>query len=141
MKKHLIRGALALALGLFAAPTLAASAADVAATRALLAETVAIPTVKGRGEVPRMAAVIRDKLIAAGFAIERVLEPMPEGEMLQRHPEWIAENKRPFCLPNPAPQRTATMLDFAGWVKSSGATSAPSQEALLRYMAQKFPCK
>ncbi len=50
-------------------------------------------------------------------------------------------NKKPYCLPNPAPQRTATMLDFAGWVKSSGVTASPSQEALLRFMAQKFPCK
>ncbi|MGE0221657.1 MAG: Rap1a/Tai family immunity protein [Acetobacteraceae bacterium] len=52
-----------------------------------------------------------------------------------------AGGKRPFCLPNPAPTRTATMGEFASWVRSSGSTGTPSQEALMRFMGQKFPCK
>ena len=46
----------------------------------------------------RMVSTIMNDLIAAGLAIERVLEPMPDEEMLRRHPEWVDEGKRPFCL-------------------------------------------
>jgi SAM-dependent methyltransferase len=46
----------------------------------------------------RMVSTLLNDLIEAGLAIERVLEPMPDEAMLQHHPEWIDERKRPFCL-------------------------------------------
>lgn len=50
--------------------------------------------------------------------------------------------KRSYCIPNPSPTRQATMAEFAGWVRATPATaSANSQEALLKFMAQRFPCK
>lgn len=46
----------------------------------------------------RMVSTILNDLIAAGFMIERVLEPMPDAELLKRRPDWGHEGKRPFCL-------------------------------------------
>ena len=46
----------------------------------------------------RMVSTLLNGLTEVGLAIERVLEPMPDEAMLQRHPEWIHESKRPFCL-------------------------------------------
>jgi SAM-dependent methyltransferase len=46
----------------------------------------------------RMVSTLLNDLIEAGLAIERVLEPMPDEAMLERHPEWIDERKRPFCV-------------------------------------------
>jgi hypothetical protein len=46
----------------------------------------------------RMVSTLLNGLIEAGLAIERVLEPMPDAEMLRRHPDWADESKRPFCL-------------------------------------------
>jgi SAM-dependent methyltransferase len=46
----------------------------------------------------RMLATLLNGLIDAGLAIERVLEPMPDDAMLQRHPDWIEVRKRPFIL-------------------------------------------
>ena len=53
-----------------------------------------------------------------------------------------AGDKKPFCLPTPAPTRQATMAEFANWVKGLPENKAlNSQVALMRYMAQRFPCK
>ncbi|MGE3270154.1 MAG: class I SAM-dependent methyltransferase [Chloroflexota bacterium] len=46
----------------------------------------------------RMVSTILNNLSDAGLLIERVLEPMPDAEMLARHPEWSQESHRPFCL-------------------------------------------
>ena len=46
----------------------------------------------------RMVSTILNDLIAAGLTVERVLEPMPDEEMLQRRPDWAQESKRPFAL-------------------------------------------
>ncbi len=50
--------------------------------------------------------------------------------------------KRSYCIPNPSPTRQATMGEFAAWVRATPpAAGANSQEALMRFMAQRFPCK
>ena len=46
----------------------------------------------------RMHSTLLNGVIEAGLTIERVLEPMPEEEMLRRRPDWVYELKRPFCL-------------------------------------------
>jgi SAM-dependent methyltransferase len=46
----------------------------------------------------RMVSMILNDLISAGLTIERVVEPMPDAAMLQRHPDWAKESKRPFIL-------------------------------------------
>jgi hypothetical protein len=45
-----------------------------------------------------MVSTILNDVSEAGLVIERMLEPMPDEEGLQRHPEWLDESKRPFCL-------------------------------------------
>jgi hypothetical protein len=53
-----------------------------------------------------------------------------------------AGEKRPFCFPNPAPKRPATMNEFVGWVRSMpDRREMPSTEALFRFLAERFPCK
>ncbi len=50
--------------------------------------------------------------------------------------------KRSYCIPQPSPTRQATMTEFAGWVRSTPANAGlNSQEALMKFMAQRFPCK
>ncbi len=50
--------------------------------------------------------------------------------------------KRSYCVPNPSPTRQATMAEFAGWVRATPANAGMnSQEALMTFMAQRFPCK
>jgi hypothetical protein len=50
--------------------------------------------------------------------------------------------KRSYCIPNPSPTRQATMGEFAGWVKGTPANGTlNTQEGLLKFMAQRFPCK
>lgn len=51
-----------------------------------------------------------------------------------------AGDKRPFCIQPNGPSRAATMAEFASWVKSSADKSGNPQEALMRFMAQRFPC-
>ena len=53
-----------------------------------------------------------------------------------------AVDKKPFCFPNPAPSRLATMAEFAQWVRANASSARePSQEVLIRFMGQKFPCR
>lgn len=50
--------------------------------------------------------------------------------------------KRSYCISQPSPSRQATMGEFATWVRANPSNAnANSQEALLRFMAQRFPCK
>lgn len=50
--------------------------------------------------------------------------------------------KRSYCIPQPSPSRQQTMGEFAAWVRSTPAAAAQnSQEALMRFMGQRFPCK
>lgn len=54
--------------------------------------------VDGVRKYHRMVSTQLNGLIAAGFVIERVLEPMPDAAMLARRPEWAVESNRPFAL-------------------------------------------
>ena len=46
----------------------------------------------------RTLATLLNGLIDAGLSIERIVEPVPTPEALARHPDWIDERRRPFCL-------------------------------------------
>ena len=46
----------------------------------------------------RTLATLLNGLIDAGLSLERIVEPVPTPEALARHPEWIHERRRPFCL-------------------------------------------
>ncbi|MGE0418277.1 MAG: Rap1a/Tai family immunity protein [Acetobacteraceae bacterium] len=53
-----------------------------------------------------------------------------------------AKDRKPFCIPTPSPTRVATMSEFANWVRNSNeARAMNAQEALMKFMAQRFPCK
>jgi hypothetical protein len=53
-----------------------------------------------------------------------------------------AGDKKPFCLPSPAPTRQATLTEFAKWVQALPDNKGQnSQDALMRFMGQRFPCK
>ena len=54
--------------------------------------------VEGVQKYHRTLASLLNGLIEAGFSIERVLEPVPSAEMLQRRPEFIDERRRPPFL-------------------------------------------
>lgn len=49
------------------------AAAEVDAAKTTLKDSIAIPTVEGRGRVPEMAAYYADKLTSAGFAPEDII--------------------------------------------------------------------
>jgi len=46
----------------------------------------------------RTLSTLLNGLIDAGLTVERVIEPLPDDEMLRRHPDWIHERKRPIFL-------------------------------------------
>ena len=46
----------------------------------------------------RTFSTLLNGLLDAGLVIERVVEPMPDDEMLRRRPDWIHELKRPTFL-------------------------------------------
>jgi SAM-dependent methyltransferase len=54
--------------------------------------------VDGVRKYHRMQSTLVNELIEAGLTIERIVEPMPDAEMLERHPDWVHESKRPFVL-------------------------------------------
>ena len=50
-------------------------------------------------------------------------------------------NGTKICMPNPAPKRSATMKEFASWVRAdSSRKDEIASEAFLRFMAGRFPC-
>jgi hypothetical protein len=54
----------------------------------------------------------------------------------------MATDKKPFCFPNPAPARSATMNEFVGWVRSMPANrEMPVLDGLFRFLGERFPCK
>ncbi|MGH2584917.1 MAG: class I SAM-dependent methyltransferase [Dehalococcoidia bacterium] len=54
--------------------------------------------VQGVRKYHRTIATLLNGLIDAGLAIDRVLEPIPDADTLQRHPESIDERRRPPFL-------------------------------------------
>jgi hypothetical protein len=52
------------------------------------------------------------------------------------------EGKKPFCFPNPAPNRTATMNEFVAWVRSMPDHRNPAAvDGLFQFLGERFPCK
>jgi hypothetical protein len=53
-----------------------------------------------------------------------------------------AGDKKPFCIPRPAPSREATMREFANWVRAiPDRRFLPAAPGLFKFMAERFPCK
>lgn len=50
--------------------------------------------------------------------------------------------KQAICLPSPAPNRTATLREFEGWVRAKSERGRMSAAGgLIRFMQERFPCK
>src|SRR3546814_18240223 len=74
-----LTASLALAAALLAAAPSHARPADAGTAKKILKDSVAFPTVEGRGQVPALAAYYADVLKAAGFAdADIVITPMGE---------------------------------------------------------------
>ncbi|HVC59361.1 MAG TPA: Rap1a/Tai family immunity protein [Acetobacteraceae bacterium] len=53
-----------------------------------------------------------------------------------------AGNKRPFCFPNPAPTRAATLGQFVEWARASPEhRSEGAVDGLMHFLAERYPCK
>lgn len=53
-----------------------------------------------------------------------------------------AGDKKPFCIPKPAPSRHATMVEFASWVKAiPDRRTQAAAPALFKFLGERFPCK
>lgn len=51
-------------------------------------------------------------------------------------------DKKPFCFPSPSPSRSATLGEFAGWVRAMpDRRGLPAPEGLFRFLGERFPCK
>jgi hypothetical protein len=47
-----------------------------------------------------------------------------------------------FCFPSPAPQRSATMREFVGWVRSNPENrEMPVLDGLFKFLGERYPCK
>jgi tetratricopeptide (TPR) repeat protein len=52
-----------------------------------------------------------------------------------------AGGAKPFCFPNPAPTRTATLQEFAAWAHSSPANATKAAPVgLLFFLKDRYPC-
>jgi Rap1a immunity proteins len=54
----------------------------------------------------------------------------------------LQPDKKIFCMPTPAPTRTATMTEFVSWVRGLPAhrTLGPT-DGFFQFLAERFPCK
>jgi hypothetical protein len=53
-----------------------------------------------------------------------------------------ARDKRPFCFPQPAPNRRTTLREFASWVQANpDRRSMSAPPALFRFLGERFPCR
>jgi hypothetical protein len=54
----------------------------------------------------------------------------------------VATGTKPFCFPSPMPSRTATMQQFASWVRADPANrELPVLDGLFKFLGERFPCK
>lgn len=52
------------------------------------------------------------------------------------------EGKKAYCFPSSPPSRSATMNEFASWVRSNPShRTMPAVDALFRFLGERFPCK
>nr|WP_294525992.1 Rap1a/Tai family immunity protein [uncultured Rhodopila sp.] len=53
-----------------------------------------------------------------------------------------AGDRKPFCFPSPPPSRTATLNEFASWVRANPERrTLPPFEGLFRFLGERFPCR
>ncbi len=53
-----------------------------------------------------------------------------------------AGDKKKYCMPSPAPTRTATLTEFVNWVRALPAHRALGPvDGLFTFLAERFPCK
>ena len=53
-----------------------------------------------------------------------------------------AGDNKPFCMPNPAPSRSATLGEFVGWVRADPARrNQGAVDGLMRFLGERFPCR
>ncbi len=51
-------------------------------------------------------------------------------------------DKKPFCFPSPSPSRSTTLNEFVGWVRAMpDHRTLPATSGLLKFLAERFPCK
>ncbi|MBJ7378113.1 M20/M25/M40 family metallo-hydrolase [Sphingobium sp.] len=94
----MMRGACS-ALALLALPQGAMAAADAGAAKAILMRSVAIKTVQGEGQVPKLAAYYAGVLKAAGFAeADLVITPMGETATLAATIKGSDPTLKPMAL-------------------------------------------
>jgi hypothetical protein len=49
---------------------------------------------------------------------------------------------KPFCFPKPPPTRTATLAQFADWVRAAPEhAQLPAARGLAQFLGERFPCK
>ena len=49
---------------------------------------------------------------------------------------------KPFCLPHPAPTRSATLHLFVDWVRGSSERGSMNPvDGLMQFLSQKYPCQ
>ena len=116
---------------------LAILASAVVSAGALAAQPISIPArtagdlAAACGVNPREPAADAKRNFCVGFA---------QGAIdVEIH---YAGDKKPFCIPRPAPTREATMLEFAHWVQAApDRRSMPAAPGLFKFMAERFPCK
>ena len=73
------------------------------------------------------------------FAILNFCNGFAQG-VLQTNQQSEAPTK--ICFPNPAPKRSATMVEFSRWVAADTATrkSELASTGFLKFMSGRFPC-
>ena len=53
-----------------------------------------------------------------------------------------AGTTKPFCFPSPPPTRTATLAQFADWVRAVPEhAQLPAARGLAQFLGERFPCK
>jgi hypothetical protein len=54
----------------------------------------------------------------------------------------LSVDKKPFCFPNPTPNRSATMREFVNWVRAAPANrDLQVLDGLFKFLGERFPCK
>ena len=119
---------LALAAALLAAAPVHAKPADTEAAKKILKDSVAIPTVEGRGQVPKLAAYYASVLKAGGYA-DSDIEITPIGETAT-FAATLAEAAMLTAGTEAPPSATdaATIADLAvAWNVGQIKTGAPAR--------------
>ena len=53
-----------------------------------------------------------------------------------------AGDKKPFCMPSPAPTRSATLGEFVGWVRADPARrNQGAVDGFMSFLGERFPCR